>query len=164
MSTFLIEQVQHQFPDAVVETSHFRGDDTVIVQRERIVEMCRWLKATPACDMNMMMDLCGVDYPGRAERFEVVYHLYSTTKHHRVRVKVRVPEADPVVDSIADVWVAANWFERECYDLFGIHFRGHPNLKRLLTFEEFVGHPLRKDYPVDRRPPIPTPDPLLIRN
>lgn len=164
MSKFIVQQLQQQFPEAVVETQDFRGDETVVVHRARLVELCRWVQATPALDMNMMMDLCGVDYPGRAERFEVVYHLYSTTKHHRIRLKVRLPETDPVVDSVTGVWVAANWFERECFDLFGVQFRGHPQLTRLLTFEEFQGHPLRKDYPVNRRPAIPSPDPLLIRN
>ncbi len=164
MSKAVVEQIQRQFPEAVLETHDYRGDDTVVITREAIVAICRFLKETPDCDFNMLMDVCGVDYPTRAERFEVVYHLYSTTKHHRVRLKVRLTESDAVVDSIMPIWIGANWFERECYDLFGIRFAGHPKLRRLLTFEEFEGHPLRKDYPVDRRPKIPTPDPLLIRN
>jgi len=87
-------------------------------------------------------------------RFEVVYHLYSTTYHHRLRLKVPLTLADPVVDSLTDVWASANWLEREVWDMFGVQFTGHPNLKRLLMYEEFKGHPLRKDYPVYKRQPL----------
>ncbi len=161
MSQCVVEQLQQQWGGAILETHNFRGDDTVVVRRDRILEICHWLKSTPALAFDLMMDLCGVDYPERAERFEVVYHLYSTTKKHRVRLKVRVPNDDCQVASIVTVWRAANWFEREAFDLFGIRFTGHPELKRLLMFEEFEGHPLRKDYPVNRRPKIPTPESLM---
>ena len=87
-------------------------------------------------------------------RFEVVYHFYSTAHNHRLRLKVAVPAVDPAVDSVTGIWAAANWFEREAWDMFGITFRGHPNLKRILMYESFKGHPLRKDYPVNRRQPL----------
>ena len=87
-------------------------------------------------------------------RFEVVYHFYSTTRNHRLRVKVPLAEADPVVASLTELWQSANWFEREVWDMFGIRFTGHPNLKRLLLYEPFQGHPLRKDYPVTKRQPL----------
>lgn len=164
MSQHLVTKLQEQFGDAILETASFRGDDTAVVGCRHIVPVCRWLREMPGLECNMLMDLCAVDYLGQAghvERFEVVYHLYSTTRHHRVRLKVRVADADPVVDSVTPVWVGADWFEREAFDLFGIRFAGHPNLKRLLTFEEFEGHPLRKDYPVNRRPKIPTPETML---
>ncbi|MBI4367254.1 MAG: NADH-quinone oxidoreductase subunit C [Deltaproteobacteria bacterium] len=161
MSKPILDKLQAAFPDAVLRTEGFRGDDTAIVARERIVEVCRWLKDTPGCAFNFCMDLCGVDYPDREDRFDVVYHLYALSTGKRVRLKVRVPQADPVVASVTDVWIGADWFERECYDLFGIRFAGHPHLRRLLTFEEFEGHALRKDYPRNKRQKIPTPDPLL---
>jgi len=113
----------------------------------------------PALAFDMLMDLTAVDYlkyPGREDgpRFEVVYHLYSLAHNHRVRIKTRVDEDDAVVPSAVGLWPSANWFEREVWDMFGVRFSGHPNLMRLLLYEEFVGHPLRKDYPIDRRQPL----------
>jgi NADH-quinone oxidoreductase subunit C len=107
----------------------------------------------------MLMDLTAVDYvkyPGREDgpRFEVVYHLYSLEHNHRLRAKVRVDEDDASVPSAVDLWPIANWMEREVWDMFGIRFEGHPDLRRLLMYEEFVGHPLRKDYPITRRQPL----------
>lgn len=87
-------------------------------------------------------------------RFEVVYHFYSTAKNHRLRIKVPLTASDPVIDSLTGLWHAAGWFEREAWDMFGVRFTGHPNLKRLLMYEEFQGHPLRKDYPVRKRQPL----------
>lgn len=191
MSKQVIEKLQQHFDTAILEVSDFRGDDTAVVARHQIVDVCRWLRDTKDLEFDYCMDLCGVDYynrgpvrcsassdgpgpravdwqsqlhrfpPGRDERFEVVYHLYSTTKHHRLRLKVRVGGDEPTVDSVTSVWVGADWFERECFDLFGVRFAGHPNLKRILTFDEFEGHPLRKDFPINRRPPIPTPSTLI---
>ncbi|MBN1587123.1 MAG: NADH-quinone oxidoreductase subunit C [Candidatus Omnitrophica bacterium] len=91
---------------------------------------------------------------GKRWRFEVVYHLFSLPKKHRVRLKVPLPRRNPSVPTLAGVWLSANWYEREVWDMFGIHFEGHPDLKRLLMYEEFEGHPLRKDYPYDRRQPL----------
>jgi NADH-quinone oxidoreductase subunit C len=107
----------------------------------------------------MLADLTAVDYlryPGREDgpRFEVVYHLYSLRHNHRLRVKVRLDEDDAVVPTATSLWPIANWLEREVWDMFGIRFDGHPDLRRLLMYEEFVGHPLRKDYPIDRRQPL----------
>lgn len=155
----LLDQLKQKFGDAIVETSNFRGDETAVVHGNRLLEICNHLKTE--CQMNFLMDVCGVDYPERPERFEVVYHLYSLSTRKRLRLKVRVTEADPHVPSVIGIWKAADWFEREAYDLFGVIFDGHPYLRRLLTFDEFEGHPLRKDYPVTRRPKIPTPSTLL---
>ncbi|MDO8527655.1 MAG: NADH-quinone oxidoreductase subunit C [Deltaproteobacteria bacterium] len=149
------------FGDAILETSNHLGNETAVVSTPKIVEIIKFLRDTTGLEFNMMMDLAGMDYPGRAERFEVVYHLYSLKNKKRIRLKVRVTEENPVVPSIHSLYKAANWFEREAYDMFGLKFEGHPNLKRILTFEEFVGFPLRKDYPVNKRPKIPTPDPLI---
>lgn len=130
--------------------------ETLVIQREDILKTC--LKFRDEEKFDFMLDLCGVDYPDRSEaRFEVVYHLYSSAANRRIRLKVNLPESRPEVASVASVWPAANWFERECFDLFGVKFLGHPNLKRLLLYEGFVGHPLRKDYPIGKRQFIPTP-------
>jgi NADH-quinone oxidoreductase subunit C len=106
----------------------------------------------------MFVDLCGVDYPTREEgRFEVVLHLYSTSRRHRVRVKARVGDQEgdgAEIDSVSEVWPGANWFEREAYDLMGITFKGHPDLRRILMYPEFEGHPLRKDYPANKTQPL----------
>lgn len=124
---------------------------TWLVRRESLKEVAKILGADASAGFDLLLDVCGVDYPGRAERFEVVYHLYSIARHERLRLKVAVPEEDPVLPSLIDVWKAANWFEREVYDMFGLRFEGHPNLRRILTHEAFEGHPLRKDYDPARR-------------
>jgi NADH-quinone oxidoreductase subunit C len=156
-----IDKLIEKFGDAVLETSNFRGDETCVVGRENLVEVCRFLKDDKKLKFEMLTDLCGADYKGRECRFEVVYHLYSVDFGKRIRIKVRLNENDAVVPSVSGIWKAANWFEREAFDLFGIRFEGHPNLKRLLTFEGFEGHALRKDYPKNKRQRIPTPDPLV---
>ena len=157
-----LDQLKQTFGDSILEAGSLYGNEWAQVSAEKIVEVVRYLKETRGLEFNMMMDLCGVDYPERAERFEVVYHLYSLSTKKRIRLKVRVTEANPTVPSITSLYKAANWFERECFDLFGIRFEGHPNLKRILLYDEFEGHPLRKDYPVNKRPTcLPTPDPLI---
>ncbi len=148
MSKLVVQAIQRRFPDAIVSTHDWRGDETVVLERERLVEVCRFLKEDPAMDFKLPVDVCGVDYLGRREpRFEVVYHFYSYTKRHRIRLKVEVEEDDAWVPSVTSVWRGVDWFEREAWDMFGIRFRGHPNHKRILLQEEFEGHPLRKDYP-----------------
>jgi len=139
-------------PEIVAIHSDF-GDDTALVRRDRIVEILRFLRDDPDLRFDFLMDLTGVDYLGEEPRFEVVYHLYSLEKKHRVRIKVRLPEDDPSIDSAVSVWPGINWYEREAYDMYGILFRGHPNLTRILMYEGFQGHPLRKDYPKNRRQP-----------
>jgi NADH-quinone oxidoreductase subunit C/D len=116
------------------------------VDRRVLPELARHLKSDPALDFKLLLDVCGVDYPGRDERFEVVYHAASLERGQRIRLKVPVPENDPVVPSVYGVWRAADWFEREAFDMFGIRFDGHPNLKRILCHRAFQGHALRKDY------------------
>lgn len=155
----LLDQLAQKFGDAVLETTSFHGDETAVVRTDRLIEICNFLKIE--AQMNFLMDICGVDFPDRRERFEVVYHLYSLATRKRLRIKVRVTEADPRVPTVMDIWKSADWFEREAFDLFGIIFEGHPYLRRLLTYDEFEGHPLRKDYPVNRRQKIPTPSTLL---
>jgi NADH-quinone oxidoreductase subunit C len=103
---------------------------------------------------DMLLDITAVDYPTREPRFDVVYHLLSLPFNRRLRIKVRVGEDNPQLDSVTSLWGSANWLEREVWDMFGIGFSGHPDLKRILLYEEFQGHPLRKDYPIRRRQPL----------
>ena len=177
-----------RFPDAIISSNSFRGDETVTVRREDLVHVARIVKEDPAFRMNFLMDLTAVDYsvfgkqspakgafintgiavtppaqmpdeapwpgPATKARFEVIYHFFSLSTQRRLRVKVPVEEADPTVDSLSSLWASANWFEREVWDMFGITFQGHPDLKRILMYQEFTGHPLRKDYPVNKRQPL----------
>jgi NADH-quinone oxidoreductase subunit C len=184
----LIHAVHERFPDAVTGTHAYRGDATVIITRESLLDVARTLKDAPAFQMQMLMDLTAVDFsafgerpahgffassgvavrpsaempdtepwtgpPAPGARFVVVYHFFSLALKHRLRVEVPVDEDDPEVESLAPLWAAADWLEREVWDMFGIRFRGHPHLTRILLYEEFVGHPLRKDYPVNKRQPL----------
>jgi NADH-quinone oxidoreductase subunit C len=157
MSERVLQVLEEKFPGAIVEKHSRLGDDTAVVAPARWLEVCRFLREDPQMDMNMFIDLCGADYPDREPRFEVVLHLYSIGKRHRVRLKTRVGDSegdDAVVDSITAVWPGANWFEREAYDMFGITFRGHPDLRRILMYPEFEGFPLRKDYPAEKAQPL----------
>ena len=145
-----------KFQSSVIKTHSLFGDDTAIVRKEIIRDVLNFLKSDPQTDFNVLMDLTAVDYLWMREkpRFEIVYHLYSLAKKHRVRMKAGVDERDPQIDSIVSVWPAADWYEREVWDMFGIRFEGHPNLKRILMYEKFEGYPLRKDYPVNKRQPL----------
>ena len=122
------------------------GHAEVVTDRSHVLEVLRTLREDPALDCDLLLDVCGVDYPDREARFEVVYHLKSLKKGHTVRVKVPLGEDDPVLPSAYGIWKAADWFEREAFDMFGIRFEGHPDLRRILTHAGFQGHPLRKDY------------------
>ena len=141
-------------PDAIEATHAKLGDATACVDAAHVADVLRFLRDDGDCDFEMLTDLCAVDYLGETPRFEVVYHLYSVTKNHRVRIKARVPEDPCEIGTACDIWPSANWMEREVWDLYGIRFAGHPNLTRLLLYEEFDGHPLRKDYPKERRQPL----------
>jgi NADH-quinone oxidoreductase subunit C len=186
-ASLLIQAVRERFPSAVTASHSYRGDATVILGRESLLEVARTLKDDPAFQMNFLMDLTAADFlsfgtkpspaffassgvavspspqipdhdpwpgpPGPA-RFVVVYHFFSLPLKHRLRVEVPVDEADAEIDSLTSLWPGADWLEREVWDMFGIRFRGHQNLKRILMYEEFVGHPLRKDYPVNKRQPL----------
>ena len=123
------------------------GELTITVARDQIVPVLTRLRDDPGLQFEVLIDICGVDYPSRPERFEVVYHLLSMRLNQRIRVKVATDEGTPVA-SVVDVFVAANWFEREAFDLYGIMFTGHPDLRRILTDYGFKGSPLRKDFPM----------------
>jgi len=126
---------------------------TIVVRREDIVRAATFLRDDPQCRFVCFIDICGADYPAREKRFDVVYHFLAPHHNRRIRVKVETDEVTPV-PSLVGVWPAANWFEREVYDMFGIRFDDHPDLRRILMYEEFKGHPLRKDYPKEKRQPL----------
>ena len=183
----LVEIVGDRFGDAVSASHAYRGDETVVLRREYLLEVARFLKDDAALQMSFLMDLTVVDYltfgkspapaffassgvalspssqipdedpwpgpPGEA-RFVAAYHFYSLVHKHRLRLVVPVEESEAELDSLTPLWAGADWLEREVWDMFGIRFRGHPNLTRILMYEEFEGHPLRKDYPVDKRQPL----------
>jgi NADH-quinone oxidoreductase subunit C len=154
----VLDKLKERFPSEVVSTHSDFGDDTALFRRERIVEILTFLRDHPDLRFDFAMDLTGVDYLGEEPRFEVVYHLYALEKKNRVRIKVRLHEDDPVIDTAVSVWPGIDWYEREAWDMYGIVFRGHPNLKRILMYEGFEGHPLRKDYPKARRQPTIGPE------
>ncbi|MBB4265020.1 NADH-quinone oxidoreductase subunit C [Roseospira visakhapatnamensis] len=134
-------------PEAVQATTMARDELVVRVNRHDIVRVLIFLRDDPNCMFRQLVDVCGVDYPDRDERFEVVYNLLSLKHNQRVRVKLSASEATPV-PSVVEVFPAANWFERETWDMYGVFFSGHPDLRRLLTDYGFEGHPLRKDFPL----------------
>jgi NADH-quinone oxidoreductase subunit C len=145
-----LQYIQEKLAHRVLATNVFRGDEVVSLAQEGLRESFRFLKEDDKLDFVFLSDITAVDYWKKKEpRFEVVYQLLSLKGRRRLCVKVPVPENDPVIESLTPIWVGANWLEREVWDLFGIRFAGHPNLKRVLLYEEFQGHPLRKDYPVN---------------
>jgi NADH-quinone oxidoreductase subunit C len=149
-----LERLKTKFSEAVTEATLDRGQAVAKVRAAKIHEVLRFCKEDPGFHMDILMDVVGVDYLGQAPRFEVVYLLYSLEKKHRLRLKVRVEEGEALA-SACDLYKSADWAEREVWDMFGIQFSGHPNLKRILMYEGFEGHPLRKDYPINRRQAIP---------
>lgn len=146
MSKKMIAFVKKEFKDEVIDTHSRLGNDTVIVRRDRIAEIAHALKTDPKCQMNFLRDLTAVDYYQRVPRFEVVYIFYSIVKKHMLTVRVPLEDGDEELPTLSSVYHVANWLEREVYDMYGIRFNGHPDLRRVLLYEEFEGHPLRKDY------------------
>jgi len=138
-----------------------RGQAVVVAETDVAVEALRVLRDDPELRFDLLADLTAVDYLGRSPRFEVVYQLQSIALHHPLRVKVPVDGPAPVVPSVSGLWNSALWAEREVYDMFGIRFDGHPDLRRILMYPEFEGHPLRKDYPLNQRwSLVPERDPI----
>jgi NADH-quinone oxidoreductase subunit C len=141
--TQVYEKLKDRFPAAEVAVVEVPGDPYCTVKAEAILEICRWLKS----DLETHFDLCAsISGTDDTKNFWVVYHLYSTVKNHRAVVKVKLDRGAPVVDSVVSVWKAADWHEREAYDMYGIRFEGHPDLRRILLPEDWPGYPLRKDY------------------
>jgi NADH-quinone oxidoreductase subunit C len=148
----ILKVLKESFQEKIKETSAHFGDETLVIDRDSLLEIVTFLKNKPY-EYNMLLDLTCVDFFGQEPRFEMVYHLFSLPMNHRLRIKMRLSEKDLSIDSLTSLWENANWLEREVYDLFGVHFNGHPYLKRIFMYEGFEGHPLRKDYPLRKRQP-----------
>jgi NADH-quinone oxidoreductase subunit C len=141
--------LEEKFPEEVVEVVEFRGDTTIEVKPERIVEICTALRDNHETAFRYLSMIAGMDYSPASPRFGVVYNLYCHKHHNRITLKARLADdLAPAIDSVAKVWSTAIWHEREAYDMMGIRFNGHPDLRRILMPEDWVGHPQRKDYPL----------------
>jgi NADH-quinone oxidoreductase subunit C len=148
-NSLAVRKLREWDAQAVAQVIEFRGETTVIVPLERLVRTAEYLATEPSLRFSFLSDITTVDRYPIEPRFEVNYHLLSIERRERLRLKVRVPGSEPVVPSVTPVWPTANWHEREIFDLFGIRFEGHPDLRRILMPEEWEGYPLRKDYPVE---------------
>lgn len=147
----LVDRLRDRFPGAVLEAAEFRGEITVVVPADRIVEIALHLRDDPEADFDMLTVVTGTHYLGREYDYEVLYHLKSIRRNHRLRLKVRVREGD-LVPSVTGVWSGADWPEREVFDLVGVRFSGHPDLRRIIMPEDYPDHPLRKDFDVEGGP------------
>ena len=155
MSQNVLDRLKAQFTGGeILETGSQHGDEWARVRRDAWTAVATFLRDDPSTKMEMFIDLTVVDRFSTEPRFDVVLHLYSVSRKHRVRLYAGVPEEDPTIETLVPVWAGANWFEREAYDLYGVRFKGHPDLRRILMYPEFVGHPLRKDYPKEKRQPL----------
>jgi NADH/F420H2 dehydrogenase subunit C len=159
-------RIQARFGDRIVASSEFRGQAALTIRPADLIEVATFLRDEPELDFTMLMDLGGVDYldygDDREWRYEVAYQFYSISKNHRFRIKVAVEDESVQVPTLHSLWRNANWMEREVFDQFGVVFSGHKNLRRILNHEDFVGHPLRKDYPINRRQRLSRPIEHLI--
>ena len=148
-----VEKLKERFPEDLLEVFESAGQTVVVVRRERVVDVLRFLKEDVELLFDHLADLTAVDWLGKkTPRFEVVYTLYSIRYKQYLRVKAPVPEDDPKIQTVSHLWKTANWFEREVYDMFGLLFEGHPDLRRLLMPDDWEGYPLRKDYPLFLEP------------
>jgi NADH-quinone oxidoreductase subunit C len=146
MADPIIELVKNKFSVSIEEVIEFRGETTLVVKSDRLIDVCTFLRDEQQFDF--LSDVSGVDHYPAEPRFDVNYHLYSMENNRRLRLKVRLAGADPIVPSATPVWPAANWHEREVYDLIGIKFSGHPDLRRIFMPDDYLGHPLRRDTPL----------------
>ena len=145
----VISQLQDAFPTGLAKIVEWRGELAVTVPRDRLHEVAQFLHDDPAMDFDYIVHVSSVDWPDDEERFEVVYEFYSIKKRQRIRLKTRAPESDCIVDSLTDLWRGADFMEREVYDMMGIRFRNHPDLRRILMPDDYTeGYPLRKDFPL----------------
>ena len=143
-----LKKLQEKFPASILGVRNFRGEVTVIVPRQELLQICQYLYSSPDLEYHWLTDLCGLDFFPQRPRFEVVYLLTSVKNNERLRLKAKVGEQESI-SSVESIWKAANWLEREVYDLFGVPFENHPDLRRILLWDDFEGHPLRKDFPVE---------------
>ena len=149
----ILDQLRKEFPAGVREISTSLGDEVAVIDKGALLQVATSLRDGPG-EFAMLLDLTCVDYAGEEPRFEMVYHLFSLSRNRRLRIKARLGESDLWIASLTSLWKNANWLEREVYDLFGVHFEGHPDLRRLFMYDGFEGYPLRKDYPLRRRQPL----------
>jgi NADH-quinone oxidoreductase subunit C len=158
----LAEKLKERFGAAILKIESAHGEESITIARAAAREIFRVLRDDSGFAFDLLADLTAVDWPERTPRFDVVYHLGSVRHTNRLRVKIGVDASDPTVPSACEIWRAADWLERECFDMFGIRFTGHPDLRRILLYDSFEGHPLRKDYPVQKRQPVvPETDPVV---
>lgn len=148
----VLAKLVEAFPEGVLATGDWRGDRTAVVARDALVEVMKKLRDDEGFEM--LLDVTAVDYLGRSPRFEIVYHLVRLEDASRMRVKVPLEQEDAKIPSLVELWHGANWLERETFDMYGIEFSGHPDLTRIYLYDEFEGHPLRKDYPKEKRQPL----------
>jgi NADH-quinone oxidoreductase subunit C len=147
-----LDALKKRFSGKIKEIFVKFEDEIIIIERNSLIDVVKFLIEEPY-SYTMLLDLTCVDYIGQENRFQMVYHLFSLSNNHRLRIKALLPEKDPVVDSLTPFFKNANWLEREVYDMFGVQFKGHPDLRRLFMYEGFEGYPLRKDYPLRKRQP-----------
>lgn len=146
-----VKKIREVYADEILQVTIHRGQETIMVRRDRILDILRLLRDAPELGYDFLVDLAGADhleFPIAPERYGIAYHLYSDQHRKWLRIKAMVPEEDPLIDSATPLWAAADWLEREAYDMFGVVFRGHPDLRRILMPDDFGAHPLRKDYPI----------------
>ncbi len=151
MSKIVLNKVLRKFPKYIIDSHSYLGNETAIIKKESLIEVVEFIKSNRQTDMDFLVDITCVDYPEEEYRFMMVYHFYSSNLKHRIRLKAPVLEEDPFIDSLVEIFPSANWLEREVFDMYGIKFNNHPNLTRLLMYDSFEGHPLRKDYPITKR-------------
>ncbi len=143
-----VKKLKERFINSILEVTTFRGEVTVTVSKGEIFDICKFLHADPDLQYRLLTDLCGLDFFPQTPRFGIVYLLYSLKSNQRLRLKARVGETESI-QSVESVWKVANWYEREVYDLFGVRFENHPDLRRILLWDGYDGYPLRKDYPAE---------------
>ncbi len=146
METELVQKISQKYPDSVLSVTEFRDETTLLIRKSDITEVCGFCRAVLGFDS--LRDLLGLDMATETDRFAVVYNLYSLASHVRIRLKVNVDEKDLKVPTVTGVWTSAGWHEREAYDMFGIVFTGHPDLRRIYMPEDYEYYPLRKDFPL----------------
>ncbi len=144
----ILQIIKSKFDHAIIESIEFRDELTITFQKEEIIEVCKFCKENADLDFNLLADLCGIDMYVPEKRLGVVYNLYSFNKRHRIRFKIFTEEENPIVPSVTSIWGTANWHEREAFDMYGIIFEGHPDLRRIYMPDEFEYYPLRKDFPL----------------
>ncbi len=146
----LLDELRQRFPNAISDAAIFRNMPSITVSKDSLLAVCEFLKSEEGGAYTFLTDETAVDYPKREKRFEIIYHLYSFQRNLRLRLKVNAGEGEKI-PSVVGIWPAANWLEREVYDMFGVQYEGHPDLRRILLPEEWVGHPLRRDYDILRQ-------------